>query len=235
MANHNFNFKDSYTEEEVWKAVDDGFDVRYEIWKKQYPDINQCRKRLFKFEEDYLKDKTGIGKIANSTDIPEKFSDFWIIYLHNDNDFSTKFDDINRDLIEEYQTAIKNGLEEYSNKIYYKEGNPNLIDLIQKKIEFNCKYLLDKKKYSDVVRHYVAFETAKERNDFDKGFQSILTYFVEELDNIYLGNTEGALKFLNKIKFDESVDIVTVDNFNKMWWNGDVSITRVVGDKIIQV
>jgi hypothetical protein len=40
MANHNFNFKDSYTEGEVWKAVDDGFDVRHEIWKKQYPDIS---------------------------------------------------------------------------------------------------------------------------------------------------------------------------------------------------
>ena len=236
MANHNFEFKDSYSEEDVWKAVDDAeFYERYQVTKKNCPDIEIYRKRVFKYEEELLKELTSIGKIANQTDIPEEFLDFWIIYNHGDNDFDGVFDDINYQLAEEYQTAIRDGLEEYSRRIHQKDGIPVITEMINKEINRSCKYLTDKKKYSDVVRHFVAFESAKRRNDFDSEFQKILNYFNEDLSHVYLGTTDGALKFLNEIKFDENIDEVTEENFNKTWWNGDVSITRVMGNKIIQV
>ena len=48
---------------------------------------------------------------------------------------------------------------------------------------------------------------------------------------MYIGTTEDALKFLNEIKYEE--ENITEENFNKTWWNGDVSIIHIKNGNII--
>lgn len=242
MANHNFNFKETYTEEEKQNFINNVIN-RYN--QQLCFNINEnFIKEAKHIAEKMLKEDMDISKMANETDIPEEFNDLWLIYSHSDNDFSLYFNDINRKLALDYLENIKNSLYNFCYIKYYskKEECETLTETIKTYLYDDCKFLTNIETYYNIVRYYVAIEAAKRdcnNKGFENEFNHILKYFSinnEEIKkSLYIGKTEEALEFLNNIKFDNSVNEVTEENFNKIWWNGDVSITHIKNGTITQI
>ena len=242
MANHNFNFKSTITEDEIWEIIRENLknERNYSHLRLFSDNEEDFLQGIFNFESDYQKNLVEVNKIANNLDIPEEFCDVWLIYNYGDNDFSSYFGDILGELAEDFASSIKSGLKDYAHKIYL-DANYNketLCESVKKQISYNCRFLTDKNHFINTIRYYVAFESARDSNrensDFKEEFDHILDYFQEEPNDVFIGDTEGAMKFLNKIKFDDDIYEVTPENFQKVWWNGDVSIVRIHYGRITQ-
>ena len=241
MANHNFNFKSTITEDEIWEIIRENLknERNYSCLRQFSTNDEDFLQETYDFEYDYQKNLVEVNKIANNLDIPEDFCDVWLIYNYGDNDFSSYFGDILRELAEDFASSIESGLKDYAHRVYLDANysKETLCESMKKHISYNCRFLTDKDHFINTIRYYVAFESARdcrENINFKEKFDHILDYFKEEPNDVFIGNTEGAMKFLNKIKFDNDIDEVTPENFQKVWWNGDVSIVRIYNGQISQ-
>lgn len=246
MANHNFKFKEKYTKKEINEMIKKSLINEKEKYGDFYINIGMSKEEYYKRLEDreigIINDRLETNQIANTIDIPEEYCDLWLIYSHHDNDFGDYFNEINYRLAKEFVNVLKNSIlniafyEQYNRKHNDNIEIANLSEEIKRGLERECKFLNDLQSYDNIVRYYVAYESAKRNinnQNFHEEFNHILNYFSHENleKNMYIGTTEDALKFLNEIKYEE--ENITEENFNKTWWNGDVSIIHIKNGNII--
>lgn len=232
MSNHTFNFAEVRTNEEYEYELQRNLELLKDL-SLSFSD-EEIKQLAVKNTDKWFKMKDEVAKIAREIDIPEEYTDVWLIYEHYDNDFAFYFDKINWEIAKKFVSYLKNSIQSVAFERYHGIDSNDVSPRIERDIKRGCKSLLNEEHYIDMMKHGVAFEAACvdcNNKGFHDTFESTLEYFSHSKGKIYVGRKNEALAHLTKIKFDK-VDEVTEENFNKMWWNGDVSIIHIKNGEI---
>lgn len=244
MANHNFHFKETLTEDDIHREFKNQYsDEALDRLIRNNPSINTREEAVnfgMKVITTMLTSDTNAHILANKTDIPEQFNDLWLIYRFGDTDFASAFYEENLELAERVCEEIENELLSYCKSFKIRQNNPNFRSFeedLQQCLD-HLGFVFNPKRYCDIIRYRVAVECAmqaRKSEDFGYAFAHYLDYFNDNdlEEKVYVGGVEGALEFLNKWKTDTVQETITVDNFLEIWW-GDSGITaaRVHGGEI---
>ena len=235
-----YKYKDQFTEEDIQADIERR---KQDELDRDLP-IKLKNEDIRKLSEDWFKLESKVNSLANSMDVPEKYWDFWFAYGHFDNDFDRYFEEIADELAETFVRKMKGAVSSYA---WYthdkKEGEEitypasTLEKYMDDVFERDLRVFRDEDTLEKAIRTSVALKTAiADVNDqgFDKEFSNILDYFKpipDHRDHCYLGK-ERVFQLLNKAQCEPERIIVTPENYKNCWWNGDIMVCHISGEKI---
>lgn len=238
MANHNFNFKSTPSDEE-YDAILEIQISRLKSLQLEETSEDKILSRAKKITDNWFSKLKHIDEIANTLDIPEEFTDVWLICQHNDNDFASHFDNANNKLAKEFVNCLKNSIRTVAFEIHHGLFDEEISDTVASKVyrelERNYKAFTDEEHYKSTMRYSCALGSAIQdcnNRGFKTTFDNTLEYFDNIRAKVFINRKNEALSYLTSIKFDNHVDEVTEENFHEMWWNGDVSIVHIKNGEI---
>ena len=238
MANHNFNFKHTPSDEEYGAMLEHQISL-LESFQLRETSEDKVLSMAKKNTDNWFSALKHIDEIANTLDIPEEFTDVWLICQHNDNDFASHFDNANNKLAKEFVNCLKDSIRSVAFEIHHGLFDEDLSDTVASKVyrelERNYKAFTDEEHYKSTMRYSCALGSAIQdcnNRGFKTTFDNTLEYFDNIKAKVFINRKNEALSYLTSIKFDNHVDEVTEDNFHEMWWNGDVSIVHIKNGEI---
>ena len=238
-----FKYKDKFTEEEIKADAK----RKEEEDKRKYGDKIPrllTGKDYLRLSKEWFKLETTVNSYANSMDVPEKYWDFWFAYGHFDNDFDGYFAEAARELSEQYTTEMRSAVLNYAWHTYNKkEGEeitypaPTLEKYLDDVFERELRAFRDEDTLEKIIRTSVALKAGiKDVNNqsFDKEFNNILNYFKPGTDgreHCYIGK-KRVFEFLNEVQYNSEKIKITPENYKNCWWNGDVMVCHISGEKV---
>lgn len=238
MANHNFKFKKETSDNEYHDLLEKNVELLKEL------PIQQTEEEILALAttavNKWFESQNKIDSIAEEIDIPNEYGDIWLICAHYDNDFSSYFDDANLKIAKDFVQCLKDAIRTVAlHKVHgllLEDLSSSLVRQIHHDLERSYKMLINDEHYIQTMRYSCALNSAIRdcnNNGFKYTFERILNYFDNLKAKVFINQKESALAYLSEIKLESNVNEVTENNFNLIWWNGEVSIIHVKNGEII--
>ena len=196
-----------------------------------------------------IKEYEETADIANSIDIPEKYSNYWFLWYYGDNDFSSASELAVKYVANQYVDLLKQDLHNLAGTVWtyqdYQKKNEDTKKRLKKDLDhmkesidkreldrlsssFNIFFKSDLKPFYNSLLYLTTTYSSTFRptgDEFDEGFNHTLNYLRHS--KVIVGK-ENILEFLTNLIGKP----VTEENLDKTWYDSEIVLCRIIEGEI---